>query len=193
MNHTSNKNCSDSRRRLLKTLFGAAAVTGTAAMLPQQWTRPLVEAVVLPVHAQASVLMFGGADLSPLVSTGDTGSHMAQWMGKIVGTVVPVAQAAPSAVTICAILSGNLLTVTLQGSNNHGQHQGTLNTDGTPGTLPILVNLCAQSNSFDAYVSGFNAASGFTLNLSGGGGGPFSVFVPLVGSCPGFATLIPCT
>jgi len=109
------------------------------------------------------------------------------------GAVVPVAEAAPSAITVCATLSGNLLTITTQGSNNHGRHQGTLNTDGSPGTLPILENLCGETNAFNAYVSGFNPASGFTLNLSGGGGGPFSVFAPLIGGCPGFATLTPCS
>jgi hypothetical protein len=44
----------DARRRLLKTL-AAGGVAGAA--LPAQWTRPVIEAVVLPAHAQAT----GGA------------------------------------------------------------------------------------------------------------------------------------
>lgn len=34
--------------------MGAMAVGGGAVWLPQNWTRPLVRAVVLPAHAQAS-------------------------------------------------------------------------------------------------------------------------------------------
>jgi hypothetical protein len=194
MKDKNDQSCDDSRRRLIKTFFGAAAVTGTAAMLPQRWTRPLVEAVVLPAHAQASLIMFGGAGLVPVaIASIDTGTRVAQWMQTVLDAAVPVAEAAgPSSITVCATLSGNMLTITTQGSNNHGRHQGTLNTDGSPGTLPILENLCGETNAFDAYVSGFDAGSGFNLYLSGGGSGPFYVFVPLTGDCPGFAPLTTC-
>ncbi len=41
----------DPRRRLLRTLFGAGAVT---AALPGEWIRPVVKQVVLPAHAGIS-------------------------------------------------------------------------------------------------------------------------------------------
>jgi len=45
---------SSARRRVLKTaLFGGAAV-GAFKFAPEQWTRPIVQAVTLPAHAQMS-------------------------------------------------------------------------------------------------------------------------------------------
>jgi hypothetical protein len=41
------------RRRLLQAL-GLAGGGAVAALLPTRWTRPLVEVVVLPAHAQTS-------------------------------------------------------------------------------------------------------------------------------------------
>ena len=44
-----------SRRALLKGTLGVtAAVTATAAIVPSRWTKPVVNAIVLPVHAQTS-------------------------------------------------------------------------------------------------------------------------------------------
>jgi len=42
------------RRRLLKALLGAGAVTTGATMLPREWATPVVDTVILPVHAGAS-------------------------------------------------------------------------------------------------------------------------------------------
>jgi hypothetical protein len=41
------------RRRALKLLLGGGVV-GSAATLPTRWTRPVVESVILPAHAQLS-------------------------------------------------------------------------------------------------------------------------------------------
>jgi hypothetical protein len=178
-----------SRRRAIKSLVGAAAVTGATAARPERWFQPLIETVVLPAHAQASVLMFGGAGLAvAAVGSLDDGTRVAKWMSRMLDSVVPVAEAGPEAATICSTLNGNLLTITFQGSNNTGMRQGTLNIDGTPGPIPMLSNACDQSKSFDAYVSGFNSAAGFTLNVTNSTT-PFSVYVPLVANCPNFAPL----
>lgn len=45
---------SPSRRRTLKRLASGGAVAGVVAAAPSRWTRPVVESVVLPVHAQTS-------------------------------------------------------------------------------------------------------------------------------------------
>ena len=45
----------DSRRRLLKHLASAGgAAIGVAAILPEKWVKPVVDAVVVPLHAQTS-------------------------------------------------------------------------------------------------------------------------------------------
>jgi hypothetical protein len=55
------KSATSSRRRILKTILVAG---GGAAVVPKTWVKPAVDAVVLPLHAQAScptdVLEFSG-------------------------------------------------------------------------------------------------------------------------------------
>jgi len=43
-----------SRRRLLKILTASGGLTATAKLLPERWTRPAVEAVLVPAHAALS-------------------------------------------------------------------------------------------------------------------------------------------
>jgi hypothetical protein len=43
-----------SRRRLIKTLTGTGGLILGAKALPEQWTKPVVDAVLLPAHAQAT-------------------------------------------------------------------------------------------------------------------------------------------
>ena len=42
------------RRRALKSMLAAGGVVTAGSVLPQKWTRPIVKAVILPAHAQAS-------------------------------------------------------------------------------------------------------------------------------------------
>lgn len=44
----------DARRKLLKTLVAGGGIVATARLLPEQWTRPVVENTLLPAHAQTS-------------------------------------------------------------------------------------------------------------------------------------------
>lgn len=43
-----------SRRKLLKTIAVGGGVLTTAKALPENWSRPMVESVVLPAHANGS-------------------------------------------------------------------------------------------------------------------------------------------
>jgi len=52
----------NNRRRLLKALAGAGGVFTAGKLLPEQWTRPVVDAVTLPAHAQTSATYFGVVD-----------------------------------------------------------------------------------------------------------------------------------
>ncbi len=55
MDETTPKNSSLSRREALKTIIAAGGALAAAASLPGQWTKPQVEAGVIPAHAQASL------------------------------------------------------------------------------------------------------------------------------------------
>lgn len=45
---------SDERRRVLKKILAGGGIAAGAAMLPERWTRPVVDAIVAPAHAQGS-------------------------------------------------------------------------------------------------------------------------------------------
>ena len=47
-----------SRRRLLQVLV-AGGVVVTAKSVPNSWSRPVVKAVMLPAHAQTSLIILG--------------------------------------------------------------------------------------------------------------------------------------
>lgn len=52
----------ESRRRVLKSLaLGGGAAIGSAVLLPEKWTKPIVDAVVVPLHAQTSPVLDPGA------------------------------------------------------------------------------------------------------------------------------------
>jgi hypothetical protein len=180
------------RRRLFKAVIGTGAALVAGRTLPKRWTQPVVEAVILPAHAQATGIVFGGTGLGAVapVWLNDHRTRFARLADTALELLAPKAHAVSITSTVCAVQSGNMVDVTLQRSQNNVRRQGLLNIDGTPGTLtPIAMspNCPGTVASHSAFVSGFTAGVGFTLNVTTGGG--FSVYVPLVGTCPGFATL----
>ncbi len=58
---------SESRRRLLKQLAAGGGVAVTAKSLPEQWTKPVVDSVLLPTYAQttAPLAFFGTKPFGP--------------------------------------------------------------------------------------------------------------------------------
>jgi hypothetical protein len=49
---------SESRRKLLKVIASGTGVFALGAALPGRWTKPVVEAVLLPAHAQHSAVAY---------------------------------------------------------------------------------------------------------------------------------------
>ena len=45
---------SPARRKLLKTLAGTGGVVAAGALLPEKWTQPVVDRILVPAHAQAT-------------------------------------------------------------------------------------------------------------------------------------------
>ncbi len=44
----------ESRRRLIKAVAGSGGIIVGAKVVPREWTKPVVDSVILPAHAQAS-------------------------------------------------------------------------------------------------------------------------------------------
>jgi len=77
-----------SRRRLLRNLAQGGAAIGTIALLPDRWTRPVIDAVVVPLHAQTS---------APLI---DPATLAGNWTGSWTDTVAGTGGAATMTVTV---------------------------------------------------------------------------------------------
>jgi len=45
----------DARRRVIKRLVVAGGAAATSHLLPDRWTKPVVESVLLPAHATSSL------------------------------------------------------------------------------------------------------------------------------------------
>ncbi|MDZ7841918.1 MAG: hypothetical protein U5R46_14045 [Gammaproteobacteria bacterium] len=93
----------NSRRRVLKTaLLGGASVTAFK-LAPESWTRPVVEAVSLPAHAQTSLVLPDG----PWAGGGNTGNagpgpaRQRGLGGQILNAILPEARAGGSSQPDC--------------------------------------------------------------------------------------------
>jgi len=60
------KNSSESRRKLLKSIAAGSGAIVAGKSLPESWSRPVVDSVMLPAHAETSMRIFG-ADNEPLM------------------------------------------------------------------------------------------------------------------------------
>jgi len=197
------QNPNTSRRRLLKAALGTGAAATAAHLLPATWTRPVVEAAILPAHAQATAAAFGGAGLS-VFGGGVEGAlspqrapQNTQLAARLLESVVPAAHAQPvePTATVCAIpLGGGVIDIALQRSQNNARRQGQLCVDGTPGVLNVIAassNCSEPPRYLNARIVGYSGA-GFTLRFAPDfvdvTGAWIECFVP-AGPCPGFAAL----
>ena len=53
-------NKTDSRRKLLKSIAVGTGAVVAGKSLPDSWSRPVVDTVLLPSHAQTSLLSYSG-------------------------------------------------------------------------------------------------------------------------------------
>lgn len=89
------------RRRLLTSaLLGAGGATASLYLAPERWTRPIIESVTLPVHAQTSQIELGaggwfGGSTSMVISAGRSLAR------RISEFLVPPASAGETTVSKC--------------------------------------------------------------------------------------------
>ena len=97
-----------SRRRLLKAIaLGGAASVG----LPEKWVNPIIDAVIVPAHAQGSITVINGIytnQPAPVV-TFNPGNLMDRFAGLLISS-------AHAEITTCAL--GNVECLALDFSNN---------------------------------------------------------------------------
>ena len=87
------KKSSESRRKLLKSIAAGSGAIVAGKSLPESWSRPVVDSVMLPAHAETSPItgpFAGTAD----VDTGSLGSDSI--FTKATDALIPQAHAGPS-------------------------------------------------------------------------------------------------
>jgi hypothetical protein len=70
---------SQARRRLLKSLALGAGAATTATVVPKEWIKPVVDSVVVPLHAQGSPVLSMTCEIDVQDENFSEGSHLASF------------------------------------------------------------------------------------------------------------------
>lgn len=110
------------RRGALKRLAAGGAAAGVLATLPSRWTRPVVESVALPAHAQTSPSddgdFFTTGPIMSSVTTDESyelagASSRAGWMSWVIPNAQAQVQPACTLCDVCARINDESITVTM--------------------------------------------------------------------------------
>lgn len=166
-----------SRRKLIKSLGISSGVVATSALIPKTWTKPIVESVVLPAHAQTSQ--------APTIFAST--SIPANGNASILDGLVSSAYADHQIYQICAEPNGSSATVTLQNIvDNFVRRQGTIPLDGTAGDMNVIQS-CREpgQQTVPGRITSVSSSS-LTFVLERPNRGDLVAILPLVGFCPPF-------
>jgi len=163
------KKSNDSRRKLLKSIAAGSGAVVAGKTLPESWSKPVIDSVVLPSHATTTSpeLLIYGSDTAPIARTG-----VGDWDGE---------DGPSSPIWICVVMNaGGTATITTQGNKNYGRRSGTIQAEiGTLGSLtnisvcpdvdPQTVKFTAispESVSLEIYNNGEYPTYGFTVTAN---------------------------
>ena len=156
---------SPARRRLLRVLAGAGGVVATGALLPEKWTQPLVNRVLVPAHAQATAISYSGGSSGPGPAPSEGLGH------RILNAVIPPANAGgpppnglQSPINVCIDGAGATRTVRIFSCCDGGSGQSA--------TLDV------QNDQMKGPVGDCDVSAKFT-------GGVWVVWVNSLVPCPG--------
>ncbi len=113
------KNVGKSRRKVLKSIAAGSGVVLAAKSLPEKWTKPVVNSVMLPAHAQTSQLTY---------SCAITGQ------GSLFINVIPIP--GPVTYTITNTGTGPLTGPNISVTPSSGTMGGPITFNTIPGVLP---------------------------------------------------------
>lgn len=114
------KKSSESRRKLLKSIAAGSGAIVAGKSLPESWSRPVVESVLLPAHAQTSTAP--ACTITVLVAGIPDGSSAVTQNTSISGTITPNPGADVSVLIeldFDGVFSGNTTSTTTDASGNY--------------------------------------------------------------------------
>jgi subtilisin-like proprotein convertase family protein len=124
---------SAARRRLLAALGAATGAAAAGSVLPSSWTRPIINSIDVPVHAQSTPV-------------GDSGSFSAT----NTPLFLPDSSSATASITVFG-LAGTITSVTLDFALTHtwnGDLQAYLSGPGLSDSV-LFTNVCGSSDNMN--------------------------------------------
>jgi hypothetical protein len=135
-----------SRRKLLKSIAAGSGAIVAGKSLPESWSRPVVDSVLLPAHAQTSATIFSGFGIlggsAPFALTENN-----TLTASITDSLLPEAMAGnggnQAGYFACAIINGTSVNIHVAGLGSRGIpeneafyiRRGTLDLNGAVGTI----------------------------------------------------------
>lgn len=179
-----------SRRQLLKATVAGTGAVVAGKSLPEQWSRPLVDSVTLPAHAETSARAVGAPLLLSLAAADDT----------LIDNLIPTAHAQQESMAtsnLCFNLNDNgtigvraLVEFTESCVEEVAYFTGTVSA-GTEQGLQLQNGECAfeVEAMVDVTMSGGTASGDFTCTFDGAEfSSPFNISNP---GCPIITAEIP--
>lgn len=121
------------RRKILRTIVTGGGLGATAAFVPTTWTKPVVDAVTLPAHAQTSGGPFNGTGVvgvgPPIMQAPDEGDF-GSFVQAVRDVIIPTAEAQGGRPF------GRCLTITVGNLADNGSTASVVLTSGVFGDDP---------------------------------------------------------
>ncbi len=167
----------EGRRKLLKSFAAGSGAVVAGKTLPESWTKPIVDSVMLPAHAETTTV--------------DSTSY---WGLNVQATGFGGIEPPEEGIHGCIVVTGDMADVTFQGGNNIGRRNGVIPTDGTSGeavkvasipgcnvkTTKILISAISPGAITLRVTSWNEQVSGYDVTFKVGACGSFPV---LDGEC----------
>ncbi len=105
----------ESRRKLLKSIAAGSGAVVAGKSLPESWSKPIVDSVMLPAHAATTIV------------------SISYWGLNVQATGVGYIEPNKNGIHACIVVTGDMADITFQGGANKGRRRGTVPLDGTRG------------------------------------------------------------
>lgn len=140
----------NARRKLLKSIAAGSGAIVAGKTLPDSWSRPVVDTVILPVHAQTSGGIYSASGIPTSTTAPVEQFNQETQLARLVDSLVPEANAGNGGGSFehgwyaCAMVSGSSVFVSVAGLGGKGVHdpsetlmirRGTLDIGGAEGTI----------------------------------------------------------
>lgn len=117
------------RRKLLKSIAAGTGAVVAGKSLPENWTKPVVDSVILPTHAQTSMRLFAGDGIvQASISDGSLG--LASLASGLINAAHAGVEPGQARGTFCATEMGDSIEIKFQNNQDTVLRMGTVPVSG---------------------------------------------------------------